>query len=178
VNPRALREFGCDIGRKLDAEISYLHKKIFSPLIELDEWTTNALPCYLHASRLWPAAVGFCHVGTDKTCTACHHNIDRLRIASRAQCAGFCRPCMGRREQHSMLVSVAENQSIYGILDPASIPNGHFQPKGSGSLFRAGELGFCRCNKSTKKTWTRQNGSRLRSGTSPQVALITLGGLA
>jgi len=49
--------------------------------------------------------------------------------------------------------------------------------KGSGSLFRAGELVFFRSDKSTQKNWTRQNASRLRSGTSPQVALPIVEGL-
>jgi hypothetical protein len=80
---------------------------------------------------------------------------------------------------HYRLVSVAENHSIYGILDPVlSIPNGHFPAKGSGSLFRAGALVFCRFDKSTQKNWTRQNASRLSSGTPPQVALTTLEGHA
>ncbi|HEY2113855.1 MAG TPA: hypothetical protein VGJ51_02115, partial [Candidatus Angelobacter sp.] len=70
---------------------------------------------------------------------------------------------------------VAENYSIYGILDPVlSIPNGAFPAKGSGSLFKAGELVFSRSDKSKQENWTRQNASRLGSGTPPQVALITL----
>jgi hypothetical protein len=117
-------------------------------------------------------------VGTDKTRTAGYRNIHRRRIVAVLSASLFA-GLEWRWEQHSRLVRVAENHSIYGILDPvSSIPNGAFPAKESGSLFRAGKLGFYRSDKSTQKNWTRQNASRLSSGTPPQVALTTLEGHA